>query len=111
MDNFENEWVYKTKFDYIHGRELEGAVGDERKLFKQIFDNLNPGGYVEFDAGYAYARSEDGTHDKAENVNLWLKTGRDAAEKFGKSFENVPKWKSFLEETGFVNVTQETHKV
>lgn len=111
IDDFEHQWVFKNKFDFIHGRELEGAVSDELKLFKEVFDHLNPGGYFEFDGGYGYFKSDDGTHEQAENANNWGKLARGAAEQFGKSFENVPKWKSWMEQVGFINVKQEIRKV
>jgi SAM-dependent methyltransferase len=111
IDDFEQEWLFRTKFDYIHGRELEGAVADEAKVFKQAYDHLKPGGYFEFDGGYGYFKSDDGTHEKAENANRWGKEGREAAEKFGKSFENVLKWKKMMENTGFVDVKEKIFKV
>ncbi|QKX57633.1 uncharacterized protein TRUGW13939_04751, partial [Talaromyces rugulosus] len=38
VDDMENEWVYSSKFDFIHARYLAGAIKDWPK----------PGGWVEF---------------------------------------------------------------
>ena len=50
VDDFEAQWTYKPdeKFDYIHGRALAACVADWPKLFGQMYENLNEGGYVEF---------------------------------------------------------------
>lgn len=37
MDNFEDEWVHKQKFDFIHGRNLVGSIKDYPTLFKNIY--------------------------------------------------------------------------
>lgn len=40
------EWHFDTKFDFIHVRML-GDMQDKAKLLQAIYDNLNPGGWVE----------------------------------------------------------------
>jgi hypothetical protein len=111
IDNFERDWVYKDKFDFIHGRELEACVADEDRLFRQAFEHLRSGGYFEFNGAYAYFLSDDGTHEKAKNTQWWIKTLREAAETFGKSFDNVPLWKEKMERAGFVDVRLTVFKV
>lgn len=89
IDDFETEWLYKTKFDYIHGRELEGCVADVERLFRQAFEHLNPGGYFEFNGSYASYFSDDGTDRKAKHLHLLTKYLCLAGEKFGKSFDTL----------------------
>ncbi|KAL1971102.1 hypothetical protein VTN77DRAFT_53 [Rasamsonia byssochlamydoides] len=111
IDDFDTDWLYKTKFDYIHGRELEGCSADEDRLFRQAFEHLKPGGYFEFDGAYAHFLSDDDTAQKAENCQSWLQKLRDASEKFGKSIEDVRQWKEKMEKAGFVDVKEEIFKV
>lgn len=40
------EWNFETKFDFIHVRML-GDIQDKAKLLQSIYDNLNPGGWIE----------------------------------------------------------------
>lgn len=47
VDDVEDEWVYNYKFDYIHGRYVCPFLTDIPGLFKNIYDNLEPGGYME----------------------------------------------------------------
>lgn len=47
IDDIEDEWVFNHKFDYIHGRYICPFLADVPKLLRSIYDNLNPGGYVE----------------------------------------------------------------
>ncbi|KAL1962671.1 hypothetical protein VTN77DRAFT_9305 [Rasamsonia byssochlamydoides] len=111
IDDYESTWLYKTKFDFIHGRELEGCVADEDRLFSEAFEHLKSGGYFEFDGAYCRFFSDDDSVDKAENLELWSVEGRAAGEKFGKSFMNAPLWKEKMEKAGFVDVKESVFKV
>ncbi|XDG06083.1 hypothetical protein ABKA04_005698 [Annulohypoxylon sp. FPYF3050] len=53
-----DEWKYGGPFDFIHVRSL-GEPTDKRKLFKLIYDNLAPGGWVEFQEWILHAQSSD----------------------------------------------------
>ncbi|KAH7471942.1 hypothetical protein FOMA001_g13502 [Fusarium oxysporum f. sp. matthiolae] len=111
VDDFEAEWLYSKPFDFIHSRELEGCISDEDALFRRAFQHLKPGGYIEFQAAYPRWLSDDGTAEKAENAQSWLKTLIDGSAKFGKSLEGAIGWKEKLEKAGFVDVKQEIFKI
>ncbi|KAH7156006.1 S-adenosyl-L-methionine-dependent methyltransferase [Dactylonectria macrodidyma] len=111
VDDFETDWLYERPFDFIHARELEGCIGNEEKLFQRAFQHLAPGGYVEFQATNASFLSDDGTAEKAESAQLWVKQLVEGTAKFGKPMDGVPKWKEMLEKTGFVDVEQLIYKV
>lgn len=111
VDDYETEWVYKDKFDFIHGRELCGCIEDHDRLFKRAFENLNSGGYFELQSVEAYFVSDDGTHQNAETCQMWLHNLREAGEKFGKTLYNVKEWKEKMEKAGFVDVKDELYKV
>ncbi|KAM5344027.1 hypothetical protein ACJ41O_012564 [Fusarium nematophilum] len=111
VDDFEADWLYRRPFDFIHGRELEGCLSNDLKLFKQAFEHLSPGGYLELQAAYPPLMSDDGTAEKATDFQQWVNTICEAAAKFGKPLTCAPEWKSKLEEAGFVDVQQEIRKV
>ncbi|KAM5383758.1 hypothetical protein ACJZ2D_001747 [Fusarium nematophilum] len=111
VDDFEADWLYRKQFDFIHGRELEGCIADDDQLFRQAFEHLAPGGYVEFQATYPRFLSDDGTADKAENAQSWLKVLLEGSAKFGKSLEGAINWKEKLEAAGFIDVQQEIRKI
>ncbi|KAJ4188377.1 hypothetical protein NW755_006535 [Fusarium falciforme] len=111
VDDFEADWLYRHPFDFIHGRELEGCLSNDRKLFQQAFKHLSPGGYIELQAAYPPLKSDDDTGDKATDFHKWVNTICDASAKFGKPLTCAPEWKAKLEEVGFVDVHQEIRKV
>lgn len=111
VDDFEAEWPYSRPFDFIHGRELEGCIADDDKLFAQAFKHLNPGGYFELQAAYTRFLSDDDTAKKATDVHSWCSQLVAGIEKFGKPIDGAPTWKKKLEEAGFQDVQQEILKV
>ncbi|KAM0421292.1 hypothetical protein ACHAPT_010820 [Fusarium lateritium] len=111
VDDFEDDWVYKRAFDFIHGRELEGCMSDDLLLFRRVFQSLLPNGYIEFQGVEARFVSDDGTLEKATNAQVWMQTLRDGSVKFGKPLNNAPTWKDKLIEAGFVDVKHEIRKL
>lgn len=47
LDDLEEEWTFREKFDYIHSRDLVTAVKDWPHYLKQMYKFTQPGGYVE----------------------------------------------------------------
>ena len=49
VDDVVQPWIYDQKFDLIHARFLLGSFTAEgwKALYKQIYDNLVPGGWFE----------------------------------------------------------------
>jgi hypothetical protein len=111
IDDFDSPWLFKTPFDFIHGRELEGCSADEDALFSRAFEHLRPGGWFEFDGAYASFLSDDKTHEKAENSQLFIRELREAAFQFGKSVIAASEWKSKMEKAGFINVKENVIRV
>ncbi|KAM5373298.1 hypothetical protein ACJZ2D_007127 [Fusarium nematophilum] len=111
VDDFEQEWVYRKKFDYIHARELGGCVTDDDQLFRRAFEHLAPGGYLELQAVYPRFLSDDGTAEAAENAQFWMKNICEGAAKFGKPLDSPPQWLEKMKAAGFVDVQQEIRKI
>ncbi|KAJ4250119.1 hypothetical protein NW762_011929 [Fusarium torreyae] len=111
VDDFEQNWVYHNKFDYIHARELGGCVTDDEQLFRRAFDNLSPGGYFEVQAVYPRFLSDDDTAKLAEDAQFWMDNICKGAEKFGKPLDSAPLWLEKLKAVGFVEVQQEVRKL
>jgi trans-aconitate methyltransferase len=111
IDDFEQEWTYPQKFDFIHSRELEGAIRDHDRFFTQCFENLEPGGYLEMQASEVNTYSDDGSHLKAKSLVQFLELLHKAAKEFNKGMDTVSTWKEKMEKAGFKNVVEETYKV
>ncbi|GIJ90910.1 hypothetical protein Asppvi_009875 [Aspergillus pseudoviridinutans] len=111
IDDFELPWSYSQPFDYIHGRELEGAIRDHDKLFRQAYENLRPGGWLEMASMDVNSYSDDGTHLKAVNMIEGIKNMHLASKKHGKDMTTAVTWKEKMEKAGFINVREDIYKV
>jgi SAM-dependent methyltransferase len=47
LDDAEDEWTYRDPFDLVHLRGLSGAFRDWSAIYRQAFQHLKPGGYIE----------------------------------------------------------------
>ncbi|RPA86305.1 S-adenosyl-L-methionine-dependent methyltransferase [Ascobolus immersus RN42] len=107
VDNFEDNWIYGKPFNYIHGRNLVGCVADWSVLFKNCFDNLAPGGILEFqetDIGRAY--SEDGSVKPGSPIAEYNKVLCEAGKILGREADITPKLVDFVKAAGFVDVKE-----
>ncbi|WEW57333.1 hypothetical protein PRK78_002798 [Emydomyces testavorans] len=111
IDDIESPWSFSHKFDFIHGRELEGMLKDPQRLFAQAFANLTPHGFLEMQSIELDFFSDDGTHTRATNCLRWRDLQHKAAETFGKSMTTIRTWEDKLRAVGFVDVRREVYKV
>ncbi|THC90341.1 hypothetical protein EYZ11_010194 [Aspergillus tanneri] len=111
IDDFEQNWSYSQPFDYIHGRELEGCIGDHDRLFRQAYENLNPNGYFEIASLEVNTYSDDETHLRAPCLLEGVKNMHAASKMYGKDMTTVVHWKEKMEKAGFVNVREDIYKV
>ncbi|KAK0709195.1 S-adenosyl-L-methionine-dependent methyltransferase [Lasiosphaeria miniovina] len=110
VDDVEDEWIYSSKFDYIHGRHLCAFLKNFDHLFQSIFDNLNPGGWVEFQETVIDFKSVDGTVEGTalQRWNLLLLEG---IRKMGRNATAATRYKKWMEEKGFVNIVEKRFPV
>ncbi|BCS18375.1 class I SAM-dependent methyltransferase [Aspergillus puulaauensis] len=109
IDDYEQPWTYAQKFDFIHARMLSGSIANEENLFRQVYDNLTPGGWFElFDFSFP-VRSDDGTmHGTAfETLNSKLVEG---LRLIGRNGALADEYKGLLTQTGFQNVVEVKYK-
>ncbi|KAJ5545972.1 hypothetical protein N7494_003557 [Penicillium frequentans] len=111
IDDFEEPWSYRHPFDYIHGRELEGAIRDHDRLFQQAFDNLAPNGWFEMASMEVNTDSDDGTHLNARCLVESVKNLQASSISFGKDMNSVGTWKERFEKAGFINVREDVYKL
>ncbi|KAI9927250.1 hypothetical protein MW887_003637 [Aspergillus wentii] len=111
VDDYEEPWSYSQPFDYIHGRELEGFIRDHNRLFRQAYENLIPGGWLEMSSMEVNSYSDDGTHLKATHMMEAVKGMHEASRILGKDMSTTPSWKDRMEKAGFVNVREDIYKL
>ncbi|KAI0451025.1 S-adenosyl-L-methionine-dependent methyltransferase [Xylaria acuta] len=110
IDDIEDEWIFSSKFDYIHGRHMVGSVTDFPKLFASIYANLNPGGWVELQDYYVKLQSIDGTLDGTA-LQRWNHMLNHALTFTGRSGLNTVNYRRWLREAGFEDVREEVFAV
>jgi SAM-dependent methyltransferase len=104
VDDANDDWAYKTKFDFIHVREMQMSM-EEKKLFKQAFEHLAPGGWFEIKGGTLPFACDDESF-KGTSLEEWSSGMVEISSKLGRPFTNPFSYKQWLEEAGFINVTE-----
>ncbi|KAJ4247110.1 hypothetical protein NW762_013248 [Fusarium torreyae] len=110
VDDLEDEWTYSYKFDFIFGRMLVGSIGDWPKFFKQSFEGLNPGGWIECQDITFPAECDDDTLKEDSYISQWSDNMIEATNKFGRGAQSAKHYKQQMIDAGFVNVTEVIYK-
>lgn len=111
IDDYESEWTFKQKFDLIHGRLMVTSMADPRALFKRVYDNMAPGGWFELQDLCMPLRSDDDTMPESSAFYQWNEIFRQAVEKMGRDTTWAAEYKTWMQDTGFVNVEQLNYKM
>ena len=89
IDDAESEWAYESPFEFIHLRTLGGSIKDIPKLLRQAYDNLKPGGWIEWQEYEMAIRTDDDSFPENSAMLEWFKTLNTAAANFGKPTDIV----------------------
>lgn len=113
VDDVESDWTWSPdqKFDFIHGRGMAGGIGDWHRLYRQAYEHLKPGGWLEMQEYETEAHSDDGTLEATTFIKTWQWQINEASREFGKSFNEAAAQKERLIEAGFVDVRDDIYKV
>ncbi|KAF3807765.1 N-methyltransferase tcpN [Colletotrichum gloeosporioides] len=111
VDDVESPWIGDKKYDYIFCRCMAACVTDWPKLVRTIYDNLNPGGWVEFqDSDFNYY-SDDATLTEEHQFKQWSKDLVSALQSVGRDPCPGPKLKDWVKDAGFQNISHSRLKV
>jgi len=105
VDDAEDVWVFNDKFDYIHSRFMIAAFSDWPKVFRSCYDNLNPGGWVEFQEYYVEFQCIDDTLSGTA-LERWNNLILEATGKLRRNGRAAAKFRSQLLAAGFVDVVE-----
>ncbi|KAK6214345.1 hypothetical protein LQW54_004573 [Pestalotiopsis sp. IQ-011] len=105
-EDIEETWVHDTPFDFVHMRLMFTCYFSHRNVIAQVFDHLNPGGWIEYqDMGFNLD-SDDDSH-RGTALSYLAQAG--AAAK-GRDFEVSRKFKDYFAEAGFVDIVEVKYK-
>jgi SAM-dependent methyltransferase len=112
IDDIESDWIYGDKsFDFIHARELVLSIRDWPRLARQAYENLSPGGYLEFSGSVPQFASDDGTLPPnsayVEVGEIYFAMG----EKIGVDGKEPFRFKQHLIDAGFEDVVETILKI
>lgn len=97
---------FAEKFDFIHLRYLSYAA-DHDTIFKNAYDNLNPGGWAEFHEWLLVVHSSNGfSKGRGAVLKEWSDLCVEGARRQGKDMKISLKFKPMLQALGFENLVQ-----
>lgn len=109
IDDAEDEWTYgSSPFDFVHLRLLWHSFNDPRTILKSAYDNLRPGGYVEWQDYMSRFRAIDNSLQGSALTHLdtlYTEAGRN----LGRDMLVTPKLAGMMREVGFVDVVEERY--
>lgn len=111
VEDAEEEWIFSTKFDFIHARGLCGAISNWPKFFGEVYEHLPPGGWVEMQDYDGWVDGDAATVTKAKNTQKWCQEIDRASSMVGKPFNIGYRYKEFLSEAGFVDIHEKVIRV
>ncbi|KAH7310177.1 S-adenosyl-L-methionine-dependent methyltransferase [Rhexocercosporidium sp. MPI-PUGE-AT-0058] len=106
VDDIEQPWAETQPYDYIHCRYMAASIQDWPRLVKQCFDNLKPGGWVEFQDYDTTCHSQDNSIPPDYKVAAMLSFLKGACDSIGRLLDPGPLLKGWVEDAGFEYITQ-----
>ncbi|KAK1676403.1 S-adenosyl-L-methionine-dependent methyltransferase, partial [Colletotrichum godetiae] len=87
FDDVEQPWTFAQEFDFIHIRHLEASIENWPVLYKQAFDHLIPGGFIEIKEFDITTRSQVFGDEIPEDhiFHQWAKVMFEATDRLGKT--------------------------
>lgn len=108
IDDVEDTWHYREKFDLIHARMMVGSILDWPLLLERALNHMRPGGWIELQDCYDLSCDDDTFALDPPSCPLaeWWASSCRAFESMGRSMVAARHHKTRLEEAGFVDVKE-----
>ncbi|PYH88938.1 S-adenosyl-L-methionine-dependent methyltransferase [Aspergillus ellipticus CBS 707.79] len=113
VDDVEEAWPFSEDkaFDFIHQRNMVGAIADWDRLFAQAFEHLQPGGYYEIQEFRVWFHSQDVRLPADSNLERWQRLLTEGSAAFGKPLNVVQSLAGKMVKAGFAAVDEDVLKV
>ncbi|KAL3461116.1 S-adenosyl-L-methionine-dependent methyltransferase [Aspergillus heterothallicus] len=112
IDDANEMWTYPPDhFDLVHVRALYGSISDWPTFYREALKALRPGAWLDQLEMSIQFRSDDDTVTDEHVLSVWSKTFIEAGDKFGKTFQIAERAKGYMQEAGFVNITEQRFKL
>lgn len=110
VDDAEDEWVFSYAFDFIHSRYMSGSFDNFPAIFSMCYQNLKPGGWIEFQDYVVKMRAVDDSL-RGTALERWNDLVIEGVRRMGKNANACLRYKSQMQEAGFVDVREERRAV
>ncbi|KAK3944876.1 S-adenosyl-L-methionine-dependent methyltransferase [Diplogelasinospora grovesii] len=105
VDDIEDQWMHDNDYDFMHLRFVGITIKDNIALFRTIFENLKPGGWVESQEILPRVGCDDNTTPLDYPLSTFYRICKDIMhEKYQFEIGFVEHLPQDLEQIGFVNV-------
>lgn len=106
IDDAEDEWVFDSQFNFIHGRALLSCFTDPSTVIRSAFNSLAPGDYLEPQDGISPLQyiGDPPTHFA---FYKWSELVIEGAAKSGRPWSNTRNYRRWMEQIGFEDVVEE----
>ena len=113
VDDALKPWYFSHKMDLVHIRDLFGSFSNEQwgLLYKQAYNNLAPGGWIEQLETDIVAKSDDSSLPEDSYIGSWDELFYPLFEEMGKPIDTVHHIRSRIEAAGFTNVHEKRYKI
>ena len=108
IDNCEAEWVFDKKFDFIHARMLVLGMHDWPNFFRQCWENITPGGWVEVQEVQFPLRCDDDSAGANSALLNWSTFIQSACRKAGIESTSSLHFVKQMQDQGFINIKEES---
>jgi hypothetical protein len=128
IDDYNKDWGYENAYDLIHVRELLGSIPNWVEFFKKAYKYvillpfplsrhlkiipnarnraLKPGGWLDCTEPDIRVHSIHHELEPTHPFEMWWKLFLEIDKKTGLAFYIAPYLKAWMEEAGFVNITE-----
>ena len=110
VDDAEDEWTFSEKFDFIFMRFMIAWFSNPRFVLLEAYHHCAPGGYLEIQDGVFPMSCDDDTLEGTA-LDVWGKACLEGGAQIGRHWDNAPKCKHWMEESGFESVQEKEFKI
>ncbi|PKS08398.1 hypothetical protein jhhlp_005342 [Lomentospora prolificans] len=111
VDDVESEWLHEEKFSWIFCRYMAASIFDWPKLVNTIYENLEEGGWCEFQDFDLQYYSEDGSLKPEDPLLTWISRLLDCARAVGRDPNPGSKLEGWAKEAGFKNIVHKRYRI
>lgn len=106
IDDAEDPWLFRQKFDFIHARLMAGSFKDFSKVIESCYDALAPGGWLELQDYVLPCEAADESY-KGTDLDQWNQGMLKGAAALERPMDVADHYAGWMRNSGFTEVTQQ----